>query len=157
MIDDDHRCLGHSGVRVSAFGLGGAPLGGLFEAVDEDDAAEVVLAALRAGIGYIDTAPYYGFGESERRLGRILGAIDRSSFVISTKVGRLLESRPGADADMFGSHQIQRIGDVAHIRLEAGARLRIFGIERLHARRHLAYCRRRFSRRHVGEIFQLSV
>ena len=98
---DDHRSLGHSDVRVSAFGLGGAPLGGLFEAVDEDDAAEVVLAALRAGIGYIDTAPYYGFGESERRLGRILGAIDRSSFVISTKVGRLLESRPGADADMF--------------------------------------------------------
>ena len=98
---DDHRRLGHSDVRVSAFGLGGAPLGGLFEPVDEDDAAEVVLAALRAGIGYIDTAPYYGFGESERRLGRILGAIDRSSFVISTKVGRLLESRPNADPDMF--------------------------------------------------------
>jgi D-threo-aldose 1-dehydrogenase len=98
---DDHRRLGHSDVRVTAFGLGGAPLGGLFEAVDEDAAAEVVLAALRSGIGYIDTAPYYGFGESERRLGRILGAIDRSSFVISTKVGRLLESRPDADPDIF--------------------------------------------------------
>ena len=63
--------LGHSSVEVGALGLGTAPIGGLYAPVSADDAAAVILAALDAGITYIDTAPLYGLGESERRLGRV--------------------------------------------------------------------------------------
>lgn len=75
---------------LSRIGFGGAPLGNLFEAVDEDDAADVVDTAWDAGVRYFDTAPLYGHGLSERRLGRALAARPRDDLVISTKVGRLL-------------------------------------------------------------------
>jgi D-threo-aldose 1-dehydrogenase len=93
--------LGHSSVEVGALGLGTAPIGGLYAPVSADDAAAVILAALDAGITYIDTAPLYGLGESERRLGRVLAGVDRSALTISTKVGRLIEPRPDGDTDVF--------------------------------------------------------
>jgi D-threo-aldose 1-dehydrogenase len=75
-------------------GLGTAPLGGLYEAVDEETAHEVVERAWQRGIRFFDTAPYYGSGLAERRLGRALHGRRRDEFTVSTKVGRLL--RPGA-------------------------------------------------------------
>lgn len=74
-------------------GLGTAPLGGLYDAVDDETAGAVVERAWELGIRYFDTAPYYGSGSAERRLGAVLRTLPREAFVVSTKVGRLL--RPG--------------------------------------------------------------
>ncbi|HEY0649720.1 aldo/keto reductase [Phenylobacterium sp.] len=72
-------------------GFGGAPLGNLGEVLDEARAEAVVEAAWDTGLRYFDTAPLYGHGLSEMRLGRILAGKRRGDFLISTKVGRLLE------------------------------------------------------------------
>jgi D-threo-aldose 1-dehydrogenase len=77
-------------------GLGGAPLGNLFAAMSDTQAASVVAAAWADGCRSFDTAPHYGNGLSERRLGDALRGRERASFVLSTKVGRLLW--PAADA-----------------------------------------------------------
>jgi D-threo-aldose 1-dehydrogenase len=84
------RPLGERGPAVSGLGLGCAPIGNLFAGVSEDDARATVDAAWDAGIRYFDTAPLYGHGISERRLGRALAARSRSDYVLSTKVGRVL-------------------------------------------------------------------
>ncbi|HKB17623.1 MAG TPA: aldo/keto reductase [Candidatus Dormibacteraeota bacterium] len=82
---------------MTRLGLGTAPLGGLFEAVTDEEAHRVIEAAWQAGIRFFDTAPLYGFGLSEARLGAVLGTKPRGEFVLSTKVGRLL--RAGAPAE----------------------------------------------------------
>jgi D-threo-aldose 1-dehydrogenase len=95
--------LGRGGLRVSRLGLGTAPLGNLFAPVADADADATVRAALDAGITYLDTAPHYGLGIAERRLGRVLAGRPRDSFVLSTKVGRLLRPLgPGETADPEG-------------------------------------------------------
>jgi D-threo-aldose 1-dehydrogenase len=81
-------------IELGPLGLGTAPLAGLYEAVDEDTAHAVVARAWELGLRYFDTAPYYGSGLAERRLGAALRGKGREEFVVSTKVGRLLE--PGA-------------------------------------------------------------
>lgn len=78
-------------------GLGTAPLGGLFSPVSDDQAHAVIDAAWERGIRFFDTAPLYGHGDSERRLGAVLRGRPRDSFVVATKVGRLLR-RPAAPA-----------------------------------------------------------
>jgi D-threo-aldose 1-dehydrogenase len=88
------RSLAGTGVRVTEFGFGGAALGNLYQAVDDDTAAQTVGAAFDAGVRYYDTAPHYGLGLSERRLGEALAGRRRADFVVSTKVGRLLEPNP---------------------------------------------------------------
>jgi D-threo-aldose 1-dehydrogenase len=85
------RPLGRSGVAVSEISFGGAAIGNLFTAVTDDDARAAVDAAWDGGIRYFDTAPHYGLGLSERRLGAALRDRPRGEYVISTKVGRLLE------------------------------------------------------------------
>src|SRR5947209_8236690 len=82
--------LGKTSLRVTRLGLGTAPLGGLFEAVTDDEAHRVVEAAWRAGIRFFDTAPLYGHGLAEQRLGSVLRTKPRDEFVLATKVGRLL-------------------------------------------------------------------
>ena len=77
-----------TGVEISTLGLGAAALGGLYSSISDEAARETVEEALRQGITYIDTAPHYGKGRSERRLGAALKGM--SGFHISTKVGRLL-------------------------------------------------------------------
>ncbi|MER5533001.1 aldo/keto reductase [Streptomyces mirabilis] len=83
--------LGNSGVEVSALSFGAAGIGNLFTAVSDEQACETVDAAWSGGIRYFDTAPHYGIGLSERRLGAALRDRPRSDYAISTKVGRLLE------------------------------------------------------------------
>ncbi|MDP2257365.1 MAG: aldo/keto reductase [Polaromonas sp.] len=85
-----------SGLRL---GLGGAPLGNLFEAVSDDEARHLVEAAWTSGCRSFDTAPHYGHGLSERRLGAALRDHPRDEFVLSSKVGRLLT--PDAAAPRF--------------------------------------------------------
>jgi D-threo-aldose 1-dehydrogenase len=89
------RELGGSGVRVSVLGLGAAALGNLYAPVSENDADATVQAALDAGVRYFDTAPYYGYGLSESRLGRGLAKGGVGGVVVSSKVGRLLVPRAG--------------------------------------------------------------
>jgi D-threo-aldose 1-dehydrogenase len=71
-------------------GFGGAPLGNLYRALDGDAAVDLVRHAYDAGIRYFDTAPHYGQGLSEQRMGRALREFPREAYLLSTKVGRLL-------------------------------------------------------------------
>ena len=80
-------------VELGRLGLGTAPLGGLYEVVDEEAAHAVVAQAWELGIRTFDTAPLYGSGIAEQRLGSALRERSRDEYVVSTKVGRLL--RPG--------------------------------------------------------------
>jgi D-threo-aldose 1-dehydrogenase len=71
-------------------GFGTAPLGNMFRNIPEDEAAATVDAAWNAGVRYFDTAPFYGAGLSEIRLGEALHKYNRDEFVLSTKVGRII-------------------------------------------------------------------
>ncbi|MET9248655.1 aldo/keto reductase [Nonomuraea sp. NPDC003709] len=101
------------GVEVSRHGFGGAPIGNLYQEVSEEQARATVDAAWDAGVRLFDTAPHYGLGLSERRLGAALK--DRSGYVLSTKVGRLLvpaSSSGGRDEQGFDvSADLQRVWD----------------------------------------------
>ncbi len=77
--------------EMGRLGFGAAGIGNLYRAMDDAVAAATVVAGWDAGIRYFDTAPHYGLGLSERRLGAVLSAKPRDEFVISTKVGRILE------------------------------------------------------------------
>lgn len=79
-----------TGVEISRLSLGTAAFGGLYKSVSDQACTDTLRAALSAGINYVDTAPHYGKGTSERRIGRAIKGIDQSSLVISTKIGRLL-------------------------------------------------------------------
>ncbi|MET7358615.1 aldo/keto reductase [Streptomyces sp. NPDC005562] len=85
------RPLGTGGVEVTELSFGGAGIGNLYAPISEEQAAAALDHAWGAGIRYFDTAPHYGLGLSERRLGAALRGRDRSSYVLSTKVGRILE------------------------------------------------------------------
>ena len=85
------REIGDTGLRVTALGFGGAPVGNDLADGDEDQAIATVERSYESGTRYFDTAPIYGFGRSERRIGQALEGVPRDQFVISTKVGRLLE------------------------------------------------------------------
>ena len=88
------RGLGRSSVRVTELSFGGAAIGNLFSEVSEEDARAAVDAAWAGGIRTFDTAPHYGLGLSERRLGDALRHRPRDEYVICTKVGRLLLPAP---------------------------------------------------------------
>lgn len=83
---------------LGKLGFGAASIGNLYRAVPDDQAFEVVRQAWDAGMRYFDTAPHYGFGLSEKRLGAALAELDpQATAIISTKVGRTLAPRPEAD------------------------------------------------------------
>ena len=84
--------LGQGGLSFTEIGMGTAPLGNLYRAISDDDAYAVLERAWQAGVRYYDTAPLYGLGLSETRLNRFLRDKPRDDYVLSTKVGRLLEA-----------------------------------------------------------------
>ncbi|WP_042402546.1 aldo/keto reductase [Streptacidiphilus carbonis] len=88
--------LGRSSTEVTELSFGAAAIGNLFAEVSDQDAAEAVAAAWDGGIRSFDTAPHYGLGLSERRLGAALRDRPRAEYTLSTKVGRLLVPDPGA-------------------------------------------------------------
>lgn len=96
----DRRTVG--GVGLTRLSFGAAAIGNLFTPVGDDEAAEAVDAAWNAGIRYFDTAPHYGLGLSERRLGAALHGRPREEYVVSTKVGRLLVPDDAAHGDDMG-------------------------------------------------------
>lgn len=82
------------GGSLTEIGMGSAQLGNLFVETTDEESFAAVDAAWQAGIRYFDTAPHYGLGLSERRLGRALSSRPREEYVISSKVGRLLVDSP---------------------------------------------------------------
>ena len=95
----EKRQVGQTGLMIDTLGLGGAPLGGNFIDLDYHQAAELIETAKQAGIGYFDTAPWYGFGRSERVMGDLLRHTD---YILSDKVGRLLKPGPVDNPSDFG-------------------------------------------------------
>lgn len=95
------RNLGKTSLRITEIGFGGAPLGNLFEMVTDADARASVRTAWDTGCRFFDTAPFYGYGLSERRVGDALREVPREQYVLSTKVGRLI--RPGRQASSGGT------------------------------------------------------
>ncbi len=93
------RAVGTTGASVSTLGLGGGALGGMYATVEEEEACRTVTAAYESGVRYFDTAPLYGHGLSERRLGRALSGLDRSQLAVSTKVGVRIDPQVAPDAD----------------------------------------------------------
>lgn len=133
------RKLGSTDVEVTELGFGAAQIGNLYAPVDDETAAAAVDAAWQEGVRYFDTAPHYGLGLSERRLGAALGRRPRDEFVVSTKVGRLLVENPaptGSDLDVAGfavpddlTRQLDYSGDGVRRSLEAS--LTRLGLDRV--------------------------
>jgi D-threo-aldose 1-dehydrogenase len=103
-LDPKERvAIGRTGLKVTRLALGGASIGGLFSAVDDEAAIATVHHAWDLGVRTFDTAPLYGYGASERRMGQALKDRPRDAFVLSTKVGRLVHResaiRVGDDVD----------------------------------------------------------
>ena len=104
--------IGTTGLRVTRLGLGGAPLSSLNFYVEESDAVATISGAFQLGVRYFDTAPLYGFGKGERRYGHALAEVRRGDFVISTKIGRVLEpADPNAPDDTFVPHDLDAVFD----------------------------------------------
>ena len=135
--------IGETDALVTRLGLGGAPFGGVrlgtgdFGDTSSDVAVGVIRRAYELGVRYFDTAPLYGSGRSEVRYGRALEGMNRSGFVISTKVGRVLEPLTGGMAsedspDGFAEHFAVNSwsrDDVLRSLEESLARLRMDHIE----------------------------
>ncbi len=83
---------GNGELTFTELGFGTAPFGNLYRAIDDRDAELILNRAWESGVRYFDTAPLYGLGLAERRLGRFLCGKDRNDYVLSTKVGRLLQA-----------------------------------------------------------------
>lgn len=93
------------GLHPGRLGYGAANLGNLYRAMSDDQAWQILEAAWDSGVRYFDTAPHYGLGLSERRLGAFLATKPRTEYVLSTKVGRLLRPAPA------GAHQLDEEND----------------------------------------------
>lgn len=100
--------------RVGRFVLGCAVIGGLYHPVDEATSQAMLEAAWEAGVRSFDTAPHYGAGLSERRVGAFLQQFPRDSFTLSTKVGRLLvptDDDVDGDEGFYGGDRNRRVRD----------------------------------------------
>jgi D-threo-aldose 1-dehydrogenase len=84
------RTIGRTGLAVTTLGFGGGPLGGMYTATSDTTALATIEAAYDGGLRYFDTAPFYGHGLSEHRVGQALRKAATRDFVLSSKVGRLL-------------------------------------------------------------------
>ena len=97
------RFLGKTGLKLPLLGFGGAPLGELYKKVSLIQAEKTLYQAYDSGIRYYDTAPFYGHGLSEHRLGHMLRQKIRSEFILSSKVGRVYSPFNGDSKDFEGS------------------------------------------------------
>jgi D-threo-aldose 1-dehydrogenase len=116
--------------------FGGAPVGGLYAPVSDTEAARTLAAAWAAGIRAFDTAPHYGAGLSERRIGEFLAGRRRDEFIVCTKVGRLLVPARGdvdASEGFYGTPPLTRVRDYSRdgvLRSLEGSLLRL-GLDRV--------------------------
>jgi hypothetical protein len=113
------RRLGSTGLCVTEIGFGAATLGNLYRPIADVDAGEALSTAFEAGLTYVDTAPFYGFGLSELRVGDALRG--RQDIVVSTKVGRLLvaDEEVSDDGERHGFRSAMRFRPVFDYRYDA--------------------------------------
>src|SRR5688500_13633608 len=95
-------------MTTPTLGFGTAPLVELYETIPESQAVATVTYALERGISFFDTAPHYGAGMSEKRLGLALAGVPRDSFVLASKVGRLVDEAAGRTYYDFSREGILR-------------------------------------------------
>jgi D-threo-aldose 1-dehydrogenase len=129
--------LGADGVPVSALSFGAAGIGNLYTEVTDEQAYDAVDAAWTSGIRYFDTAPHYGLGLSERRLGAALRDRPRAEYTVSTKVGRLLEPVDAGGDDLADGFAVpathRRVWDFSAdgVRRSLDASLERLGLDRV--------------------------
>jgi D-threo-aldose 1-dehydrogenase len=122
--------VGRTALSVTRLGFGGAPIGGLFAPISDDQAQATIQAALASGLRFFDTAPLYGCGSSERRFGLGLASVPRESLVLQTKVGRtLLAGEAASGAEWAGKIKFAYSRDAILRGLEAS--LRRLGVNRV--------------------------
>jgi D-threo-aldose 1-dehydrogenase len=124
------------GLVPGPFIFGAAPIAGLFAPVSEETAAATLTAAWAAGIRAFDTAPHYGVGVSERRLGSFLAGYPRDEFTVSTKVGRLLVPAAGdvqGEEGFYGIPALTRVRDYSRdgVRRSLEESLERLGLDRV--------------------------
>ncbi|WP_331766655.1 aldo/keto reductase [Embleya sp. NBC_00896] len=132
----DRNTIGSTKVTVTRLGLGAATLGNLFAEVSDDRAAATVQAAWDTGVRWFDTAPHYGVGLSETRLGHALRTHPRAEYTISTKVGRLLvddETAPTSAEGFVGTPSRRRVRDYSAdgVRRSLESSLTRLGLDRI--------------------------
>ncbi|MCX4237959.1 aldo/keto reductase [Streptomyces ortus] len=131
------HALGRGSVEVTALALGTAGIAGLYSEVSEEQAHATVDAAWDAGIRYFDTAPHYGIGHAERRLGAALRGRPRSAYTVSTKVGRRLEPTDAGGDDLANGFAVpathRRVWDFSAdgVRRTLDASLERLGLDRV--------------------------
>lgn len=92
-------------------GFGTAPLGNMFRDIPEEEAEAVIEAAWEHGIRYFDTAPFYGAGLAELRLGKVLSKYNRDDYVLATKVGRVVEEETEEKEGLFADGRKNKVID----------------------------------------------
>lgn len=126
-----------TGIELTELGVGAAQYGNLYRSATDADVAAAFEEAWTAGVRYFDTAPHYGLGLSERRLGRLLAQVPRDEVVVSSKVGRLLEKSSGlvsARDELFDvpAHSVRRWDfSESGVRRSVEESLERLGLERL--------------------------
>jgi D-threo-aldose 1-dehydrogenase len=114
----DKVAIGATGLQVTRLGLGGVALSGAPPATDpeqktsETEAGRLIRRSFELGVNYFDTAPMYGLGHSEMRYGQVLHGIDPSQYVLSTKVGRVLDPVAPGSTEMAWSFDFSRQGAI---------------------------------------------
>lgn len=98
-------------VLKNKIGFGTAPLGNMFRDVSEEEAMATVQSAWDEGIRYFDTAPFYGYGLSEIRLGKALANYKRSDYVLSSKVGRIILDEEEEKTGLFKTARKNKVLD----------------------------------------------
>ena len=91
--------IGLTDLEVTRLGLGSTPFGNLLSVVSDENAQEATRTAWDLGLRYFDTAPFYGYGLAEERLGQILASKPREEFTLSCKIGRLVRTGKRTAAD----------------------------------------------------------
>jgi D-threo-aldose 1-dehydrogenase len=94
------------GLGVTEIGFGGSTLGNLYRAMTDEQAQATLERAWTGGVRYFDTAPHYGLGLAERRLGAALAAHPRADYTVSTKVGRSLVDNPAGGSDLASGFDV---------------------------------------------------
>ena len=119
-------------VTLTMLGFGGAPIGGMYAGVSRQDAAGALRAAYQAGVRHFDTAPLYGSGLSERRIGEFLASVPRDDVVVSSKVGRLLTTGEASTVEFPDSKRALVFDYSARgVRRSLSESLERLGLERL--------------------------
>src|SRR3972149_3272711 len=103
--------VGKTGLRVPLLGLGCAALSGLYAPTPEEQALATVPSALQHGVNFFDTAPMYGLGLSEQRLGQALAGLPRQQFILATKVGKIITPQNTVTRDFSRAGVLRSLED----------------------------------------------